>query len=68
MGIDSSLACSGPLSRIIFPELWSECCSRYMAAAAASGRATHGYNLLPTIIKAGDDLIQEAFALQVVIV
>lgn len=36
-----------------------------MAAAAAAGRSTHGYNLLPTIIKAGDDLIQEAFALQV---
>jgi hypothetical protein len=36
-----------------------------MASAAASGRSTHGYNLLPVIIKAGDDLIQEAFALQV---
>jgi hypothetical protein len=36
-----------------------------MAAAAACGRSTHGFNLLPTIIKAGDDLIQEAFALQV---
>jgi hypothetical protein len=65
LGTDSVLACSGPLSRIIFPEMWGDCCSRHMAAAAASGRSTHGYNLLPIIIKAGDDLIQEAFALQV---
>jgi hypothetical protein len=36
-----------------------------MSAASASGRSTHGYNILPIIIKAGDDLIQEAFALQV---
>jgi hypothetical protein len=40
------------LSRIIFPEMWGDCCSRHMAAAAASGRSTHGYNLLPVIIKA----------------
>jgi hypothetical protein len=65
LGVDSFLACSGALSRTIFPEMWGDCCSRYMAAAAASGRSTHGYNLLPVIIKAGDDLIQEAFALQV---
>jgi hypothetical protein len=45
--------------------MWGDCAARYMAAAAASGRSTHGFNLLPTIIKAGDDLIQEAFALQV---
>jgi hypothetical protein len=65
LGVDSSLACSGALSRAIFPEMWGDCAARYMAAAAASGRSTHGFNLLPTIIKAGDDLIQEAFALQV---
>ena len=65
LGTDSVLACSGSLSHIIFPEMWGDCCSRHMAAAAASGRSTHGYNLLPVIIKAGDDLTQEAFALQV---
>ena len=46
--------------------MWGDCAARYMAAAAACGRSTHGFNLLPTIIKAGDDLIQEAFALQLV--
>jgi hypothetical protein len=45
--------------------MWGDCAARYMAAAAACGRSTHGFNLLPTIIKADDDLIQEAFALQV---
>ncbi len=38
LGAHSVLACSGPLARLIFPEMWGDCCSRYMAALRSPQR------------------------------